>query len=191
MSDVHPLIAGRWSPRAFDPAAEVSDEQVRTLLEAARWAPSHGNTQPARFLLGRRGDDTHRRIFETLRRGNRTWAGAASLLLVGAVVTTDERGEIPNTEYGLGLAVQNLVLQAVDLGLIAHQMGGFDHGALHAEFALPADVRPVVVVAVGVHGSGEGLPEDLLAKDARPRTRRPLRDLVYAGTWGVTAPGVE
>ena len=64
--DVAPMIAARWSPRALDPTAEVTDAQLRALLEAARWAPSYGNTQPARYLIGRRGDDTFDRIFGVL-----------------------------------------------------------------------------------------------------------------------------
>lgn len=178
------MIADRWSPRAFDGTAELDDEALRVLLEAARWAPSHGNTQPGRYLLGRRGDDTFERIFGTLTRGNRTWAGRASALLVGLVVTSDERGEVPNAEYGLGLAVQNLVLQAVDLGLVAHQMGGFDGDAVRAGFALPDHVRPVVVVAVGKLGDDGELPEDLRARERRPRTRKPLEELVFTGRWG-------
>jgi nitroreductase len=191
MSDMIPAIANRWSPRAFDPAAEVSTEQMRVLLEAARWAASHGNTQPARFLLGYRGDDTFQRVLGTLRPRNQAWAHRASVLLIGAVVTADERGELPNTEYGLGLAVENLVLQAVDLGLVAHQMGGFDKAAVSTEFGLPDDVRPVVAIAVGVLGSADDLSEDLRAKELRPRTRKPLSELVFSGTWGQAAFSAE
>ncbi|HEX6343431.1 nitroreductase family protein [Umezawaea sp.] len=186
-----PAIERRWSPRAFDPVAEVSAGQMRVLLEAARWAASHGNTQPARFLLGYRGDDTHRRILGALRPRNRTWAHRASALLVGAVVTADERGELPNTVYGLGLAVQNLVLQAVDLGLVTHQIGGFDPDAVRAGFALPDDVLPVVVVAVGHLGNVADLPEELQVRETRPRGRRPLTELVFSGTWGEAAFSAE
>jgi nitroreductase len=191
MGDMIPAIAQRWSPRAFDPTAEVSPEQMRVLLEAARWAASHGNTQPARFLLGYRGDDTFQRILGTLRPRNQAWAHRASVLLIGAVVTADERGELPNTVYGLGLAVENLVLQAVDLGLVAHQMGGFDKAAVSAEFGLPGDVLPIVAIAVGELGSPEDLSDDLRAKEQRPRTRKPLSELVFSGTWGQAAFSAE
>ena len=186
-----PAIEQRWSPRAFDPVAEVSAEQVSVLLEAARWAASHGNTQPARFLLGYRGDDTHARILATLRPRNQTWAHRASVLMIGAVVTADERGELPNTVYGLGLAVQNLVLQAVDLGLVAHQIGGFDKDAVRAGFALPDDALPVVAIAVGHLGDVADLPEELQVRETRPRRRRPLTELVFKGTWGEPAFSAE
>jgi nitroreductase len=72
---IHPLLAARWSPRALDPDGVVTDEQLRAVLEAARWAPSNGNTQPARYLVGRRGDETYARLFDLLStrtRGGRT-----------------------------------------------------------------------------------------------------------------------
>ncbi len=81
------LISKRWSPRAFSADAVVSDDELRTVLEAARWAPSHGNSQPARFVLGHRGSPTFDAIFETLRPGNKTWAVRASVLLIGCVIT--------------------------------------------------------------------------------------------------------
>ncbi|MFD1147026.1 nitroreductase family protein [Saccharothrix hoggarensis] len=182
--DLNPLIARRWSPRAFDGTAEVPPETVRVLLEAARWAASHGNTQPARFLVGYRGDDTFERIFAALRPGNRNWAGRASVLLVGAVVEADERGPMPNTEFGLGLAVQNLVLQAVELDLVTHQVGGFSPDAVRESFGLPDDVRPVVVIAVGRLGDVADLPEDLQARERRPRVRKPLSETAFTGRWG-------
>jgi nitroreductase len=185
--ELNDLIARRWSPRAFDGTAEVSPDTVRVLLEAARWAASHGNTQPARFLVGYRGDDTFERIFQALRPGNQTWAGLASVLLVGAVAEADERGPVPNTEFALGLAVQNLVLRAVDLGLVTHQMGGFSPDAVREAFGLPDHVRPVVVIAVGVLGDAADLPDDLRKREQRPRVRKPLTETVFAGRWGEPA----
>lgn len=181
------MIMRRWSPRAFDGTAEVPPDTVRVLLEAARWAASHGNTQPARFLVGYRGDDTFERIFAALRPGNQTWAGRASVLLVGAVAESDDRGPLPNTEFGLGLAVQNLVLRAVELGLVTHQVGGFSPDAVREAFEVPEGVRPVVVIAVGVLGDASELPDDLRERERRPRVRKPLSETVFAGRWGEPA----
>jgi nitroreductase len=185
--ELHPIIAARWSPRAFDPAGEVSDRSLRALLEAARWAPSNGNTQPARYLVGRRGDDTYERIFGTLSRGNKNWAGAASVLLLACAVTENRKGTIPHAEYGVGLASQNLVLQAVAEGLVAHQMGGFSRDAARAVFALPDEVLPLAVIAVGVLGAPELLPEDMRPKEIAPRRRLPLEEIAFAGEWGTPA----
>ncbi|GAA3439703.1 nitroreductase family protein [Kutzneria kofuensis] len=185
---MHPLISQRWSPRALDPAAEVTDEQLESLFEAARWAASSGNTQPGRWLVGRRGDASFQRIFDALRPGNQTWAGAASALLVGCVITEDETGRpMPVPDYVLGLSGQNLVLQAVAEGLVAHQMGGFSREAIASSFGLPATARAVVVIAVGVLGSPDLLPEDLAAREIAPRVRKPLSELVFTDTWGTPA----
>ncbi|KOV80535.1 nitroreductase family protein [Nocardia sp. NRRL S-836] len=178
------LISKRWSPRAFSADATITDDELRVLLEAARWAPSHGNSQPARFVVGHRGSPTFDKIHETLRPGNKTWAGRASVLLIGCVITADDRGDLSNVEFGLGLAMENIALQAVDLGLITHMMGGFDREAAHAAFSMPADVRPLVAMALGRPGRVEDLPEDLQAREQRERRRHPLSETVFTGTWG-------
>jgi nitroreductase len=181
---LHPLIAQRWSPRALDPTAEVTEQQLRALLEAARWAASYGDTEPARYLIGRRGDPTFRRIHSILTGGNPSWTEAAAALLLGAVVTTNDKGDVPYADYGLALASQNLVLQAVAEGLVAHQMAGFDHEAARQEFALPANVRPVIVIAVGALGDPSLLIERRRDREIAPRTRHPLAEMAFTGEWG-------
>jgi nitroreductase len=184
---LHPVIARRWSPRALDPDGTVPETALRAMLEAARWAPSWGNTQPARYLVGRRGDRTFDRILALLNRGNRTWAGSAGALLLGCVVTENEKGEIAYAEYGLGLATENLVLQAVAEGFAAHQMAGFDRPGASREFGLPDTVRPLVAVAVGVLGSPDLLPEDRRDREIGPRRRLPLDEMAFSGDWGSPA----
>ncbi|HJQ47647.1 MAG TPA: nitroreductase family protein [Amycolatopsis sp.] len=182
------LIAERWSPRALDETGEVTWAQLRALLEAARWAPSFGNTQPARYLVGRRGDDTYQRILATLTPRNQAWAHRASALLVAIMVTRNEKGEIPYAEYGLGLAGQNLVLQAVAEGLVAHQMAGFDADAVRREFDVPADATPLVAIGVGTAADPEVLGnERLVARERATRRRLPLPDIAFTGTWGKAA----
>jgi len=178
---VHPLLAERWSPRGFDRAHEIGDEALSALLEAARWAPSAGNSQPWRFLVTRRGEPAHDRLYAALAPGNQAWAGAASaLILVAARTTGDDGRPQPWALYDTGQAVAALVTQAQADGLSVHQMGGFDTGAVRAELGLGADLTPVVVLAVGRHDSEAGLPEPLAAREAAPRTRHPLGDLLLS-----------
>jgi nitroreductase len=185
--ELHPLIGDRWSPRALDPDAELSDEQLRALLEAARWAPSYGNTQPARYLVGRRGDETFKRIHGVLIPGNQSWAHAASALLLGAAVTENEKGEMPYAEYGVGMASLSLATQAVAEGLVAHQMAGFDPAAARREFDLPPEVRPLIVIAVGTLGDPNLLIERRRAREVERRTRLPLGEIAFTGEWGQPA----
>ena len=178
---VHPLLAERWSPRGFDRAHEIGGEALAALLEAARWAPSAGNSQPWRFLVTRRGEPAHDRLFAALAPGNQAWAGAASaLILVAASTAGDDGRPQPWALYDTGQAVAALVTQAQADGLSVHQMGGFDTGAVRAGFGLADSLTPVVVVAVGRHDGPAGLPGPLAARETAPRTRRPLSDLLLA-----------
>jgi len=176
---VHPLLAERWSPRGFDRAHEIGDEALAALLEAARWAPSAQNSQPWRFLVTRRGELAHDRLFAALAPGNQAWAGQASaLVLVAARTAGDDGRPQPWALYDTGQAVAALVTQAQADGLAVHQMGGFDTDAVRAGFGLAGALTPVVVLAIGLPGDATGLPEPLAAREAAPRTRHPLSDLL-------------
>ena len=189
---LHPLIVARRSPRALDPSFEVSDAQLRLLFDAARWAASRGNLQPARYLVGRRGTPTFTRLFDVLRPRNKTWAGAASALALGIAVTADQDGlPFPHARYDLGQATAQLALQAVALGLVVHQMAGFSVEEARSGFALPDGHEPVVAIAIGAQGDPAALPADLQTKEARPRTRRPLAEMVFTGEYGSPAFPVD
>ncbi len=176
---LHPLIAERWSPRGFDRAHELSDDSLTALLEAARWAPSAQNSQPWRFLVTRRGDEAHARLFAALAPGNQAWAGAASaLVLVAARTVGDDGGPQPWALYDTGQAVAALVTQAQADGLAIHQLGGFDTAAVRAEFGLGDALTPVVVIAIGRRDDIADLPEPLAARESAPRARRPVSDLL-------------
>jgi nitroreductase len=186
---VHPLLAERWSPRGFDRAHELDDQALTALLEAARWAPSAKNSQPWRFLVTRRGQEAHTRLFDTLAPGNRSWAGTASALVLVTARTVGDDGS-PQTWalYDTGQAVAALVTQAQAEGLAVHQMGGFDTATVRSEFGLDDSLSPVVVIAVGLPDAGADLPGPLAAREAAPRTRHPLSDLLLASRPGRAQP---
>jgi nitroreductase len=187
-ASVHPILADRWSTRAYDDAP-LDAGTVVALLEAARWAPSAMNAQPWRFLVGQRDangpDATWQAIYDTLAEGNRIWAKRAPVLILAVTRTTNEDGTPrPVAAYELGLAVSQLTTQAHSEGLHVHQMGGFDPASARLALGVPADFTPYVVIAVGRRGSDDHLPEFLRDREAAPRERRPLSDLAFAGTWG-------
>jgi nitroreductase len=176
---IHDLLADRSSTRAFDRYAEVGAEQLSMLLEAARWAPSASNTQPWRFAVGTRGDAAFRALADTLVPGNRVWAEHASALVLIAAKTSGDNGTtLPYALYDAGQAAAHLTVQAQALGLATHQMGGFDRDAVRTAFALPSSITPLVVMAVGVRSATADLPEPLAAREAAPRTRTALQDLL-------------
>ena len=184
---VHPPIAARWSPRAFDPDAVVTDEQLTALLEAARWAATWGNVQPVRFVVGWRAGGRADEAFETLsgllRRGNSYAKTAGALILLCADQGEDERTALYSA-VDAGAAAANLAIEAVARGLIAHPMAGFDVEAAPEVLGLAAGLRPLIMVAVGTLGDyGEMAPE-ILERDSRPRERLALEDVVlnWSGT---------
>jgi len=181
---VHPLLAERWSPRGFDRDHQVTDDQVTALLEAARWAPSAKNSQPWRFLVTRRGEHAHGRLFATLAPGNQAWADAASALILVAAQTANGGVPQPWALYDTGQAVASLVTQAQAQGLAVHQIGGFDSDAVRAELALDQQLTPVVILAVGQADPQAELPGHLAAREAAPRTRHPVSDLLLRSARG-------
>lgn len=179
-----PLLAERRTRRAFDPGAEITDQELTVLLEAARWAPSSFNTQPARFLVGRRDTEVHKRIFARIKPGNQRWAGRAAALLIGTYLTESAEGKpLRYAAYDLGQAVACLTVQASALGIQVCQMEGFDADGLHADLGLPEGLRVKVIVAVGRLGDPADLPEDLRNREAAPRRRHPLPSLLVPGGW--------
>jgi len=173
-----PALAGRWSPRSFDPSIGIDDTTLNTALEAARWSPSAGNTQPWRFIVARRGTEAFDTIVANLAGFNTVWAGSAAVLIVAAAETVDEEGtERRWATYDLGQAVAHLTIQAHHDGLHAHQMGGFDAEALRQAFGLEERFVPTSVTALGVLGDAEALPEPLRTREQAPRTRRPLEEI--------------
>ena len=186
--ELHPLLAERWSPRAFD-RTPVSDSDVTALLEAARWAPSANNYQPWRFLVGAAGvdgaDATHKGLVDALAEFNQVWASPAPVLIAAIVEVEHEDGSAREiAPYELGLAVSQLTVEAAARGLHVHPMGGFDAERLAETFAVPPQYRAVVVLAVGRHGDPESLPAWAAERETAPRDRKPLTDIAYAGAWG-------
>jgi len=176
---LHPLLANRWSPRGFDVSHVLSEEEVRTLLEAARWAPSSANSQPWRFVLGLRGSAAHERLVKHLFPGNQLWAPSASLLFLAAAQTLDAEGNrLTHAWYDTGQAVADLSIQATAMGLAVHQMGGFDAAGVAAEFGLPETIEPVTMVAIGRFDPDAALPEHLWQRERAPRERRPVSELL-------------
>ena len=179
---VLPLILQRWSPRSFSDR-DVSPEDLRTLFEAARWAASSNNEQPWRYIVGRRGTETHDKIFQSLGDWNKAWAGAASVLVLGTARKTFSKDGSAN-EYAmhdLGAADATICYQATALGLHTHQMAGFDHAVARQLFNIPEDYHLGSVNAIGYLGEPAGLKVEYQRNlETVPRTRKPLAEIAYS-----------
>jgi nitroreductase len=182
---VLPIFHTRWSPRAFSDR-EVSKADLAKVFEAARWAASSFNEQPWRFLVGTRNSTAYKKIFDSLMPFNQQWAYAAPVLILGTAGTKFSHNQTPNRValFDLGAASSYLTLQAAAMGLVAHQMGGFEPDAARAAFAIPEDYIFGSVIALGYQGEPDALPnEQFIAQELAPRQRKPLKDFVFSA-WG-------
>jgi len=182
---VHGLLERRYSPYAFSPRP-VEPEKLRQLFEAARSAPSCYNEQPWRFVAARREDsEGFGRLLDTLVEQNRAWARNAPVLVLSVAKVEFTHNGQPNRHawYDVGQAAAYLTLQATELGLYVHQMGGFDPVKARQFLNIPEGYEPAAMMAVGYPGESESLPEALRQSDSTRRPRKPLDTLFFEGTW--------
>ena len=183
---INELMARRWSPRVFEDR-EVEREKILRLLEAARWAPSCFNEQPWRYLVFDGSDaEALERARACLSEGNE-WALKAPVLMLSVARENFTRNEKPNrtAQHDVGLGSENLVLEAVDLGLASHQMAGFDVERSRAEFSIPEGFTPLAMIAIGYpyYGDLDRLPEKMRDRELAPRDRKPVGEIAFAGAW--------
>ena len=178
---IHELLARRWSPKEFS-SRPVEPEKLALLFEAARWAPSSYNVQPWSFIVATREDaEGYTRLLSTLVEPNRQWAQRAPVLILTGAKLDYNHIARPNRHafYDLGQAVANFTVQSTSLDLHIHQMGGFDPSAARELFAIPKGYEPVSVLALGYQDEPQAEPA--------ARTRKPLTDFVFSGSWGRAA----
>ena len=185
---IEPFLAERWSPRAFDVGRAIEHDALERMLEAARWAPSCFNGQPWRFVIAQRSADPHawQAVLECLVEGNRSWASAAPVLVVVCADGRFADGK-PNrwAAYDAGAAALSLALQGAAIGLVVHQMGGFDAVAAARALHTPADWQTLSIAAVGYPGDAARLSERQRDRELAPRTRHAAAAFAH---WGVFSP---
>ncbi|GAA0991285.1 nitroreductase family protein [Subtercola frigoramans] len=174
------VLAERWSPRSFDPTADVTEADLTAALEAARWSASAANTQPWKFIVARRGTPTFDLINENLMGFNQVWTPNAAVLIVNVAEVIDESGKPQRWAlYDLGQAAASLAIQAHADGLHVHQMGGIQAEGLRTAFGLDERWEPLTVTALGVVAPAADLPDEATrAREVAPRVRKPLAEIV-------------
>lgn len=184
----HPIqecLSERWSPYGFD-SSPVSDADLESMFEAARWAPSAYNEQPWRYIVARRADSGHfEKVLSCLVDGNRVWAAFAPVLALGVASRRFSRNGRENGTalHDLGLASANLLAEATSRGLFVHQMSGILPDRARELFGIPEGFDAITGIAVGRLGHPGGLPADLASRDLEPRTRNPLAGFVFGARW--------
>jgi nitroreductase len=180
---INPLILNRWSPRSMT-GEEIDNEDIMSLFEAARWAPSSYNNQPWRFIYAKRNTEHWQRLFNLLAEGNKTWAKNSALLVVVISRKNFEYNEKPARTYQFdaGSAWENLALEASSRDLVAHGMQGFDYEKARVDLEIPTDFEVMAMIAIGKKGSKEILPPELQEKE-KPTDRKPLKDIIMQGIY--------
>ncbi len=185
---IHEIIANRWSGRAYDTGQSVSHTQIIALLEAARWAPSCFGDQPWRFIVWNKNEDAQawQQAFDCLAPSNQTWVKDAPVLLLVCADTLFNHNQQPNrwAQYDTGAAAENVCLQASSMGLMAHQMGGFNADSAREAFVIPMQYIPMAMLSVGYAADVASLAGEVLTRETATRTRRPINALFFAGSWG-------
>ena len=186
---IHELIQHRWSPRAFS-GASVDKVTLTKLFEAARWASSRFNSQPWRFIVATQDDSAEfNKLFNCLMGGNQPWAKDAGALVVVVASLKGKPESAPNPAfmYDVGLAVGQMVIEAMANGLYVHQMAGVHRDQIKAAYDVPKAHAIVCCLAIGEMGDKDALPEPYDKREVAPRSRRPLSEFVFSGTWGNSA----
>ena len=186
---INPILAQRWSGRAFDPLKPVTRAQIVALLEAARWAASCYNDQPWRFLVWDRNRNAAnwQKAFDCLGEWNQKWVINAPVLMLSCAGSIFEKNGKPNRwgQHDTGAAAQNLYLQATELGLVAHPMGGFDAEQARANFNIPTPYTCMAMIAIGYPAAPENLEAEYQDLEIAPRERKPLAETFFEDSWGV------
>ncbi len=186
---VHDLITKRWSPYSFDDRP-VSESDLHSLFEAARWAASSYNEQPWSYIVATKEDAAEfERLLSCLVEGNQVWAKAAPVLALGIATLKFARNKKPNrvAVHDLGLAAGNLCLEATARGLMVHQMVGILPDKAREIYEIPEDSEAVTGLAIGYVGNPDSLPDTLKERDRAARQRKPLGEFVFGGKWGTTS----
>jgi nitroreductase len=190
---VHDLIRNRWSPRAFADKP-IPPEVLRSLFEAARWAPSSNNEQPWAYIVATRDDkENFEKMLSVLVEFNAIWAKSAPVLALAIAELAFAKNNAPNrnAQYDTGAATALLSVEATARGLAVHQMAGFDPQKGHQVFEIPAGWEPIAAIAIGYPGDPESLPQPLRDRELAPRIRKPLSEFVMTGRWGHTSPFIS
>lgn len=181
---LHPLFLDRWSPRAMSGAA-LSEAEMLTLFEAARWAPSSGNFQPWRFLYARRDTDFWPTFLDLLVPGNRAWAEHAGALVLCISRTQRDDGRPCITHsYDTGAAWENLALQASLNNIVAHGVQGFDYERARRVLRVPEVYAIEAMAVLGKPGKPADLPDGYQQRE-QPSDRRPLAQTICEGPFAL------
>lgn len=178
---IETLFVARWSPRAMN-GETLTEEEIHTLFEAGRWAPSTYNEQEWRFLYARRDTAEWPKFFDLLVEGNQAWCKNAGMLVIITARKVFEKNGKPNPVhlFDCGCAFQNIALQGTVMDLVVHGMSGFDYDRARTTLEVPDDYEVAAMFAVGRPGELSDLPEKLRERE-KPSDRKRVDQITCEG----------
>lgn len=182
MDKVLDVITNRWSPRAFDDQA-VDYDKIHLLFEAAKWAPSSRNAQPWRFIFATKKMPDYKAFIDLMTEANQVWASTAPLLVMPLAQVISTYKNRPNrlAFYETGMAVGNLLAQATAMGLVVHQLSGYDEERAKEVLVIPTRYEPMSILAIGYKGKNARLSSDDAAWEKRERNRMEISKFLVQG----------
>jgi nitroreductase len=175
------LIKSRWSARSFSDNKIVTEDSIRTIIEAGSWAFSANNEQPWRVITALKGTEKFDKILATLMAGNTPWAKNASAFVVSIAKTNFDKEGNPfnaSSEHDLGAFNATMVLQAMSMDIYAHPMAGFYADKIKESFSLGEFLKPMVVIALGYLGEADNLEEPFLTREKTQRSRKNISEII-------------
>jgi len=179
---INDVFLNRYSSRAMS-GEKITKEELMTLFEAARWAPSSMNAQPWRFIYALRETPSFEKLFSFILRKNQIWSKNASALVVVVSKNNLDNGSFSSPHsFDTGAACENLTLEATNMGLVSHLMGGIDKDIIKNILQISDEYTIEVMIAIGKPGKIEDLPEDLKERE-KPSQRKNLEEMVFEGNF--------
>jgi nitroreductase len=184
---IHDLLSNRYSGVSYDADRHLTHEQLLALAEAGRWAPSCFGDEPWRFLICSRqlNPVAWQHAFECLMPGNQAWCKNAPVLVLSCADTLFRHNDNPNRfgQYDTGAAAMSICVQATAMGLMTHQMGGFNVDKARELFHIPARYQPMAMMSIGFQVSADRIPDEFREKELKPRQRQSLASRFFNGDW--------
>ncbi len=178
---VNPIILNRWSPRSMT-GDDISDNDLFTIFESARWAPSSYNNQPWRFIYAKRNSKEFNKFLSFLIEFNQQWASKAACLVVIVSKNTFDKNQKPSKTHSFdtGAAWENMALQGTSMGFVVHGMEGFDYEMAKRELKIPDGYTIEAMAAIGIRGTLEALPEEMKERE-KPSDRKKFNEIIMMG----------
>lgn len=181
-AEIAPVLAERWSPRAFDESYVATQHELLSILEAGRWAPSANNMQPWRYSVATHGTELFDQMVGALTGFNQAWVPRASAIIVISILNQKPDGTpYPAAMLDAGLTAQNMMIQTTELGLFAHPIAGMVHEDMRKVLDLAENLSPVLVLAIGKLADASNLEGPAYEREIQPRVRLELDEIVLHG----------